>query len=86
MGWNYRALATEHTYSNGKSEIILSIHEVYYDEDGNPNGYIKEKTINGESIKSLKWSLNKMKEALKKPVLWAGERFPEEYIETSNNI
>ncbi len=82
MSWNYRVLATDFKRPNGESEIELAVHEVYYDKEGNPNGYTKEKTVNGESTKSLRWSLNKMKDALKKPILWTGERFPEPYIET----
>lgn len=82
MSWNYRILATEYKHMNGKSEIELAIHEVYYDDYGIPNGYTAEKTVSGESVKSLRWSLNKMKDALKKPILWSGERFPEPYIET----
>ena len=76
MSWNYRVLA--HKY---EEEIYFEIHEVYYDENGIPNGY-KEKpvTISGENIKGMRWALNKMKECLKKPILWAGDDFPKEYL------
>ena len=76
MSWNHRVLA--HKY---EEEIYFEIHEVYYDKNGIPNGY-KEKpvTIGGENIKGMRWSLNKMKECLKKPILWAGDDFPKEYL------
>lgn len=76
MDWNHRVLA--HKY---QEEIYFEIHEVYYDENGIPNGY-KEKpvTIGGENIKGMRWALNKMKECLKKPILWAGDDFPKEYL------
>jgi hypothetical protein len=76
MSWNYRVLA--HKY---EEEIYFEIHEVYYDENGILNGY-KEKpvTISGENIKGMRWALNKMKECLKKPILWAGDDFPKEYL------
>ena len=73
--WNYRVLAREY---NG--EPYYSIHEVYYDEDGNPNGYVDQvASVNGEDISSIRWSLNKMKEALNKTVLWHGDKFPQKH-------
>lgn len=73
--WNYRVLAHE----SGDS-LIFRIHEVYYDDNDIPNGYIdEEKQISSEDLKGLKWTINKMKEAFKKPVLWHGAKFPEEF-------
>lgn len=78
MGWNYRIIAHDETKSK---EIWLQIVEMYYDKDNIPNGYIGEgKSASGSSIKELRWSLNKMKEALKKPIL-SVKNFPDEYIE-----
>jgi len=75
-GWNHRILA--HKY---KDEIFLEIHEVYYDSDGKPNGYTEKPiSVGGENLKAITWVLNKMKECRKKPILWAGEDFPSEYI------
>lgn len=77
MSWNYRVLAFVH-----KDEVALQICEVYYDTDGKPNGYADGKTvISTEGIKGLKWVLSRHKEAISKPILYGGERFPEEYIE-----
>ena len=73
--WNHRILA----HPDG-DEVFLQIHEVYYDENHKPNGYTKNAArVCGSSGRDLAWTLDKMKECLKKPVLWAGERFPEEY-------
>ena len=76
MAWNHRVLA--HKY---KDEVYFEIHEVLYDENGVPNGYTEKGiTVGGENIKGIRWTLNKMKECLKKPILWAGDEFPKEYI------
>jgi len=76
MGWNHRVLA--HKY---QEKIYFEIHEVLYDENGIPNGYTAEPvTIGSEDIKGMRWTLNKMKECLKKPILWAGDDFPKEYL------
>lgn len=75
MGWNHRILAHEY-----KGEIYLQIHEVYYDDDGNPKSYTSEAiSVGGESLKSITWTLNKMLQCRSKPILWAGDRFPNEY-------
>ena len=74
MGWNHRILAHEH-----RGEIELRIHEVYY-KDGKANGYTENAvSIGGEDLKAITWTLNKMKECRKKPILWAGDKFPNEY-------
>lgn len=74
MSWNYRVIATQH---NG--ETCLAIHEVYYHEH-KPCGLTEQPVyIGGNTIKDLRWTLNRMKEALKKPVLWGGDKFPQEY-------
>ena len=75
MGWNHRILAHEQD-----KEIFFQIHEVYYNSIGKPNGYTEKPiTIGGENIKSIKWTLNKMKKCIKEPILWAGKKFPKEY-------
>jgi len=75
MGWNHRILAHEH-----KGEIYLEIHEVYYDKDGKPTGYTKNGvTVGDEELKGIIWVLNKMVDATEKPILWAGDKFPQKY-------
>jgi hypothetical protein len=76
MGWNHRILVTEYKHSNGEIETWYSIHEVYYDKNGKPEGPTKN-AIN--SKKELRWTLKQMKIALSKPFLWGDSRFPQEY-------
>jgi len=81
MGWNYRVLA----HKDG-DEMYFMMHEVYYNKDGIPNSY----TANGvglgsNSIEGLEWGLDKMKEALSKPIL-SIENFPEEYKQDDNKV
>lgn len=73
MSWNHRVFANEH-----KGEVYFTIHETYYNKKGIPNGYTESKTIGAEDIKGLRWTLNKMKEALEKPIL-SINNFPKEY-------
>ena len=72
--WNHRVLAF-----NYPKEIIFQICEVYYDKDGNPNGYTEKGDVVGNSWSDLEWVLKKMRECLEKPILCAGDKFPQEY-------
>jgi hypothetical protein len=64
-----------------KDDYFFSVHEVHYEKDGTPYAYSKEPaSVAGSCIDDLTFALNKMKDAiLNKPVLWANERFPEEF-------
>jgi hypothetical protein len=60
--------------------VFFQIHEVYYNDQNIPTGYTENGArIISEDFKGLEWTLNNMLECLKKPVLWAGEKFPQEY-------
>ena len=73
--WNHRVLV--HQTDN---ELFYIIHEVHYDETGIPHSYTENGVpACGESIEEITWVLNMFREALKKPVLWSGEKFPLEY-------
>lgn len=75
MSWNYRVLALEHD-----KEIYFQIREVYYDKEGIPNSYSTSPSyIESENISGMEWTLNAYKEALSKPILYSGEKFPNEY-------
>jgi hypothetical protein len=75
MSWNYRVLA--HKYPDS---IEFRIHEVF-NTKGKPDSYSTEaQTVEGDSIASLLFTLNAMKRALLEPILWAGDRWPEEFI------
>lgn len=74
MSWNYRVMACDYN-----DEVYFQIHEVYYDENGNPDSYIENPvTVGGDNLSDIHWTLNRMKEATKKPILWTGEKFPNE--------
>lgn len=76
MSWDYRVLAKEYGF-----QIYFQVHEVYYDKDGVPNGYTANPIIiGGESLEAIKWTSYRIKEATKKPILWEGYKFPNEYI------
>lgn len=78
MTWNYRILVHENDV-----ETYFQMHEVYYDEDGNPTSYTASPThIGAESIEWVGWELEKMKEALTKP-MFSTKDFPTEYQEIS---
>jgi len=71
--WNYRVLAHK------GEEVFFQIHEVYYNEEGIPNGYTeKDVGVGSESPEGLSWVLDKMKECIDKPILSA-DNFPNEY-------
>lgn len=74
-GWNYRVMAHDH-----KGEPYFQIHDVYYNKKNKPDGYTRNPSqLGAEDIEGLQWTLDAMKEALSKPILWAGHKFPLEY-------
>ena len=74
MSWNRRVLAHE-----TNDEVYFQIHEVYYDKDGNPDGYaVDGTTVGGESLESISWVLEEMTKCLNKPIL-SVNNFPKEY-------
>ena len=75
MSWNHRVLA--HELEEG---IYLEIHEVYYDENGQPHSYTENSiSVGADDLQGIQWVLEKMKACTNKPILWAGDQFPKEY-------
>jgi hypothetical protein len=75
MTWNYRLMAHQN-----ETEITFKIHEVYYNENDIPYLYDEGNlVIDGENMNDINQTLEYIQDALKLPVLWAGERFPEHY-------
>jgi hypothetical protein len=66
MTWNYRVIKSH--LPNGEEEF--GIHEVYYDENGNPS-MTTERAIAayGETLDELRADVQRQLEALSKPVL-----------------
>ena len=74
--WNYRVVHRLHKHPKG-DEHVYAIHEAYY----NSAGLVEAVTQNpvepwGETLEELKTSLQRMNEALAKPILdW--DKLPE---------
>jgi beta-glucanase (GH16 family) len=69
--WNYRVIEFVDPHDN---EPWQAIHEVYYDVAGLPNGYAENPAgvvshDAGNNKADLRWVLDRMREALSKPVL-----------------
>ena len=79
--WNHRVMAKQH-----RDYVYLEIHEVYYKNDIPTVCTENPVTIGAESIKSLKWTLKMMTKCLSSPILWYGEKFPNEYKEEENDF
>lgn len=75
MSWNYRVVKKvtkiPHRLNKqfGETDISYEIHDVYYDK------YLDKPSIGrlsfpmGDDVESLQWSLERMLEACKKPIL-----------------
>lgn len=75
--WNYRILAFGYP-----EDITFSICEVYYDNNGKPDGYAPDSYTKGfESVDDIKKEILYYQEALEKPILYGGDKFPQEYKE-----
>lgn len=75
MSWDYRIMA--HKYNDG---VYLKIHEVYYNKKGKPKSYTKNHiTIVGIDLDDIEREIQMINIAFKKPILWYGDKFPEEY-------
>lgn len=74
--WNHRLMAEQ-----TDEEIYLSIHEVHYDKNEIPVGYTEKPiSVSAETVDGVKWVLEKMIDCLQKPILWAGDKWPQEYL------
>ena len=67
--WNYRIVTR--LSDRPINERLFSVTEVYYNRNNKPDSYIDSKNILNdiESKKAIKWTLKKIKKALKKEVL-----------------
>jgi len=78
MSWNHRIIyhKADKLKENPKIqwEEYLAVHEVYYDENGNPHSITEEPCViigeeGKDSLMSIKWTLEKITEAMNKPIL-----------------
>lgn len=70
MAWNYRVIE----FVDPNDGPWTAIHEVYYDDAGKPNGYAEDPAQvvsfdDGGNVRELSWVLDRMRDALGKPVL-----------------
>lgn len=63
MSWNYRTVRCTES-----DAVFYEIKEVYYNEQGLPNGYC-DADLFGETLEELKDVFDMMKLALEKPIL-----------------
>ncbi len=76
--WNHRILAFDSPHG-----VYFEAQEVHY-ADGVPRAYSVDKRIGGESIEDILWTCDMIKKACEKPILWGGDRFPQEYKPQEN--
>jgi hypothetical protein len=79
MGWNYRVMRhSSKDETTGEDEIWVGLHEVYYRDDDvddltvnvDETSYTKKPVrIISEDVAGLRWVLERMLEALDKPIL-----------------
>jgi len=80
--WNHRILVSE----TDTDYPLFEIHEVFYNDEGILDGYTESPVhVSAENVEGIEWVLEKMKEALKKPVLYKGKIFPKEYANNSKS-
>lgn len=76
MTKDYRILAED----NGDDGMLFEIYEVYYDEDGNAAMHDEYPAcVFGDDIDEILFCLNGMKDAINRPILWLGDKFPEQF-------
>ena len=78
MKWNYRVVRREDETEDSGS--FFAIEEVYYNAEGTPRSHTDGAAVVAGDREGLGWALEKMREALDKPVLDA-ENWPHEWKE-----
>lgn len=80
--FGYRVLAMPEKFMAVESDsITLGVHIVYYDKERKAIAYNENpECIIGDTIIELETIQKHIIAAIHKPVLWAGEKFPEEYF------
>lgn len=69
MTWNYRVVRRPSSFEGG--ETFLAIHEAYYPKNSDKSDSITEEAarVLGDDLEGLRRTLQKMLEALEKPIL-----------------
>jgi hypothetical protein len=69
MAWNYRVVKKVTKIPLGETDITYEIHDVYYDESLDIVNIGRISFPMSDDVDGLKWTLKKMVEACKKPVI-----------------
>jgi len=69
MPWNYRVVKKVTKIPLGETDITYEVHDVYYDENLDIVNIGKISFPMSDDVDGLKWTLKKMLEACKKPVI-----------------
>jgi hypothetical protein len=69
MSWNYRVVKKVTKIPLGETDISYEIHDVYYDKNLDIVNIGRLSFPMGDDVESLQWSLERMIEACKKPVI-----------------
>jgi len=69
MSWNYRVVKKATKIPLEETDIRYEIHDVYLDESLDIVNIGRISFPMGDDVESLQWSLERMMEACKKPVI-----------------
>lgn len=69
MSWNYRVYRTTEAMPDDTTAECYQFIECHYDEMMRPQGYCRADLSSYEGKEGLRWTLDRMSEALAKPVL-----------------
>jgi hypothetical protein len=69
MGWQYRVVKKVTKIPLGEIDTTYEIHDVYLDENLDIVNIGRLSFPMGDDVESLQWSLERMMEACKKPVI-----------------
>jgi hypothetical protein len=69
MSWEYRVVQKVTKIPLGETDITYEIHDVYFDENLDIVNIGRLSFPMGDDVESLQWSLERMMEACKKPVI-----------------
>lgn len=70
MSWNYRLCKETHNKGTEFEEVAFTIREVYYKDNGAISFYAENAAnLYAESPEDMKWTIEKIQEALNKEVV-----------------
>jgi hypothetical protein len=96
MSWNYRlgtyifsykeSFPDNEEFQKMENERLYKMLSVYYEKDGTITGYGEKSDIDGfESVEAVTFTLEKMLEALSKPILDL-DNFPKIYVKDDEDL